>query len=176
MNKDKVWITSRAGHRGDKTILFNLLTKSPERTYTGIGFTLSPDAQHIAYGVPAGSVGKGQEKVYDSKVAVFIDDIMIYPIIKSGFVINTTFGIPAREDGTTFFHFIKDKETPTSRLSNIQWLDTCSLRFTLHENWVESIQQKVATLEKSVNYEVMNLFHDESSTTTITVNRIDPVH
>jgi len=126
-DKDKVWIVFRQRGKWGNAVKFDLNTRAFAEDYSGLGFSLSPDVQHIAFAFPSAPAH------FACKVGVFVDNNMIYPAVQTRF--KMWYGIPESADGEYFDNFLR--KLPTSRLaSSIRWKDNSTVEFLIGENWL----------------------------------------
>lgn len=120
-NKEEIWIISRGGHRGDQAILYDLAKKRTLYDVGGARFSLSPDADKIAYCCAANS---------DLQIVVFVNDMMVYPV--KGIFKWSPGNAPRTEKGVLWSDYVKD--APDSWIEGaIVWKDSNTIQFTMLE-------------------------------------------
>jgi len=134
------WITSKFDKDGDDDLfqacgLYRMEEKTFEKKYYGIGIALSKDKKHVAYAWQ--SMKQLGRQV---KVALFVDNCLVYPVIQGDFIINDGDLGPSgtrndpKKDWQEYTH-----GCPYSKLvSRIIWKDEKTVEFVICENWLEA--------------------------------------
>ena len=125
-DKTRIWMISRLGRRLDGAVLLDLMTGEIKKEHYGKNFCFSKDRESIAFRYPMGSM--------NSKNAIFVDDMMVYPKIESGFTV-TTFEGPRKTDGTRYGTVIDPSQMPDLCIlrTPIIWWENSKIEFVLRE-------------------------------------------
>lgn len=122
-DQDHVWLVVRLGHRLQGAYLVSLESGRVEANYTGVGFTLSPDRQHIAFTYP----DMGTDPV-------FLDDSMVFPERQTG-MNHTPMGMgdppgPRLRDGRSPAE-LSTAEAGAQLAGPLSWEDSGELTFLI---------------------------------------------
>ncbi len=133
------WVTSKFDKDRDDDLfqaccLYQMEKKAFEKKYYGIGVALSKDKKHVAYARQSMKLGR------QVKVALFVDNCLVYPVIQGDFIIDDGYLGPSgtrndpKKDWREYTH-----DSPYSKLvSRIIWKDEKTVEFVICENWLEA--------------------------------------